>query len=81
MVVRSPFSQSFTQSGVTVHVEIHEVAEGWHLELLHADGGFTVWLAIFPSDTAVMAAFTSAVELHGLARLLAMGGEYLPTLH
>lgn len=81
MVMRSPLSQSFTQGGVTVQIEIHESADGWHLELLHTDGGLTVWLSVFPTDTAAMAALTKAVELHGLARLLAMGGEYLPTLH
>ncbi|MBN9453880.1 MAG: hypothetical protein J0I42_18225 [Bosea sp.] len=81
MVMRSPLSQSFTQGGVTVQIEIHESADGWHLELLHTDGGLTVWLSVFPTDKAAMAALTKAVELHGLARLLAMGGEYLPTLH
>lgn len=79
--MRSPLSQSFTQSGVTVQVEINEDASGWHLEPLHEDGTFTVWLAVFSSDAAAMAAFTGAVEEHGLVRLLAMGGEYLQTLH
>lgn len=79
--MRSPLSQSFKQGGVTVQVEIHEDESRWHLELLHDDGTCTVWLAVFPSDAAAMAAFTEAVEKHGLARLLAMGGEYLPTMH
>lgn len=70
--MRLPLSQSFAQGGVTVQIEIHKSADGWHLELLHTDGGFTVWLAVFPTDTAAVAAFTKAVELHGLARLLAM---------
>lgn len=42
---RSSLSQSFHQGGITVQVEIYQMAwsGGWTVELVHTDGGWTTY--------------------------------------
>ena len=70
--LRSSLSRSFYQGGITVQVEIYQLAwtNGWTLELLHTDGG-CIWLAEFATDQAALAEFTAQIARTGLAYILA----------
>ncbi|MBN9455522.1 MAG: hypothetical protein J0I54_02725 [Bosea sp.] len=70
---RSSLSQSFHQGGITVQVEIYQMAwsGGWTPELVHTDGGWTIWLAEFATDEAALAEFTVQTVRTGLRNLIA----------
>lgn len=80
---RSSLSRSFHQGGVTVQVEIYKLAwsDGWTLELVHADGGWTIWLAEFETDEAALAEFAAEISRTGLPNLLAGTPLHFPTIH
>ncbi|HEV7335087.1 MAG TPA: hypothetical protein VGO06_03890 [Bosea sp. (in: a-proteobacteria)] len=80
---RSSLSQSFHRDGVTVQVEIYQLAwsDGWTLELVHADGGWTIWLTEFATDEAALAEFTAQIARPGLRNLIAGTLLYFPTIH
>jgi len=80
---RSPLCRSFYQAGVTVQVEIYQLAwsDGWTLELVHADGGWTIWLSEFATDEAAMAEFTAQIAKTGLPNLIAGTQLHFPTIH
>jgi len=80
---RSQLCRSFHQGGAAVQVEIYRLAGslGWTLELVHPDGGATIWLAEFASDEAALAEFTAQIAKTGLRRLLAGTPLYFPTIH
>ncbi|CAH1651767.1 conserved hypothetical protein [Hyphomicrobiales bacterium] len=82
-IIRSPLSQSFTDDGVTVQVEIYRVegTEGWTLELVDEEGGSTVWQDSFATDTEAFAEFTDGVEQLGLAKLIDPDDDDLATVH
>lgn len=80
---RSPLCRSFYQAGVTVQVEIYQLAwsDGWTLELVHTDGGWTIWLSEFATDEAAMAEFTAQIAKTGLPSLIAGTQLHFPTIH
>lgn len=80
---RSPLCTSFTEADVTVQVEIYQLygSVGWILELVHTDGGCTIWLSEFETDRAAMAEFMTQVARIGLATLTAETHFHFPTLH
>lgn len=80
---RSPLCRSFYAAGVTVQVEIYQLAwsDGWTLELVHTDGGWTIWLSEFVTDEAAMAEFTAQIAKTGLPSLLAGTRLHFPTIH
>ena len=80
---RSSLCRSFHQGGVTVQVEIYQSAwsDGWTLELVHADGGCTIWLAEFATDEAALAEFTAHVARIGLPTLIAGTPLQFPVSH
>lgn len=80
---RSLLCRSFHQGGVTVQIEIYQLAgsEGWTLELVHTDGGWTIWFAEFASDEAALAEFTAQIAKAGLPDLIAGTPLHIPTIH
>jgi len=82
-IIRSPLSQSFTQDGVTVRVEIYKIegTDGWTLELVDADGGSTVWQDSFATDADAFAEFSDGVEQLGLEKLIDPDDDDLATVH
>lgn len=79
---RSPLCRSFTEAGVTVQVEIYRLgwSEGWTLELVHADGGWTIWLSEFATDDAAMAEFTAQIAKASLPKLIAGTSFHFETI-
>lgn len=70
---RSPLCTTYTEADATVQVEICQLgwSDGWTLELVHPDGGWTIWLSEFATDDAAMAEFAAQIGKTGLANLIA----------
>lgn len=82
-IKRSLLCRSFHQGGETVEVEIYQLAwsDGWTLELIHADGGGTIWLAEFATEQAALAEFIAQIAKTGLPNLIAGAPLHFPTMH
>lgn len=80
---RSLLCRSFHQDGETVAVEIYQLAwsDGWTLELIHADGGGTIWLAEFATEQEAFAEFTAQIARTGLPTLISGAPLRFPSVH
>ncbi|WP_260929427.1 hypothetical protein [Novosphingobium sp. 9] len=82
-LIPSPLSQTVSQDGVTVHVEIFKLDsdDGWTLEVVNEAGTSTVWEDPFETDSAAFEAFERAVELEGMDTFLDDDAEGWTTIH
>jgi len=63
----SPLSQSFSQGGKTVEIEIYEDEEGgWLLEIVDEGNNSTMWEDSFASDQEALAEALAALEEQGI---------------
>jgi hypothetical protein len=82
-IIVSPFSQPFSEGGITVDVQIYKIegAEGWMLELVDEKNNSTVWTDPFPSDQAAWDEFVTGVRELGLKALLEADETEGATVH
>jgi len=64
----SPLSQSFSEDGINVRIEIFEDGEGgWLLEIVDAGNNSTMWEDSFDSEEDALAEALAAITEHGIA--------------
>ena len=65
--INSPLSGPFTDSGVTVDVQIYRLQDTkWSLEVIDSKGTSAVWDDLFDTDQAAKVEFHRAVAEEGL---------------
>ena len=65
----SPLSQVVAEDGAMVAVRIYRfprVRARWVLEIVDAQGGLTLWNAVFPNDRAALRRALAAIEAEGI---------------
>ena len=65
----SPLSGWVTQHGVTVQVHIYRFAgtdDGWALEVIDHEDGWTVWNGLFDTDIEAYEAFERCIREDGI---------------
>jgi hypothetical protein len=66
----SPLNGEYTKDGVTVRLEIYRLprwSSGWALEVIHHEGGSTIWDVTFASDRDAYREFRMILETKGIS--------------
>jgi hypothetical protein len=69
----SPLNGEYTKDGVTVRLEIYRLprwSKGWALEVIHHEGGSTIWDGTFASDRDAYREFRMTLATEGISAFL-----------
>ena len=69
----SPLNGEYTRDGVTLRLEIYRLprwSNGWALEVIHHEGGSTIWDGTFASDRDAYREFRTTLETKGISAFL-----------
>jgi len=69
----SPLNGEYTKDGVTLRLEIYRLprwSKGWALEVIHHEGGSTIWDGTFASDRDAYREFRMILKTEGIGAFL-----------